>query len=126
MRGILAALYFVVAPVEEVLPEQGPAGVVVARGERGVLRWAARGLALVAEGGLRLARLSGEARVVADYQEEGFLRIVMEPNVADNMVVWGPEAQQIFVNRRKLSCRKEGEERRVFYPVLNNREPCER
>jgi hypothetical protein len=75
---------------------------------------------------LLLARFAGAATVVADFQDAGFLRLTMTPNVADNAVVYAQGAQEIFVNGRKVSCRAEGEMRRLFYPNLQNREPCEK
>lgn len=73
-----------------------------------------------------LARFPGEAIVVADFQDTGFLRFQMSPNVADNSLVYAQTAQEIFVNGRKVSCRVEGDLRRLFYPNLQNREPCEK
>jgi hypothetical protein len=122
--GSLAAVVFLFAPAPELLalPEKPQ---LLAQYEGRPLRWLSFGRADVSIGGRKLASLSGPATLVADFQDEGFLRITMEPNTADNSVFWAPVTRQIFVNGRKLSCRVEGSERRLFYPILNNREPCE-
>ena len=126
MSGTLLALYFLFAPPLELLSLDWHDTLIAARSGDRYLRWASRGQREVVLQGRRLALLSAPAKLVADFQDEGFLRMAMEPNVADNAVFYGPDALQIFVNGRKLSCRKEGDNRRLFYPVLNNREPCER
>ncbi len=127
MSGVLIALYFVLAPAQDLLNLVGPeASLITARAHGKYLRWYSRETATVRDGTQRLAQFSGPTRLIADYGDEGFLRIWMQPNVADNAVVYAPDALQIFVNGRKISCRKEGDSRRLFYPILNNREPCER
>lgn len=127
MSGVLVALYFVLSPAQDLLNLKGSeARLITARTGDKYLRWYSRDTTSVSDGAHRLALLSSPARLIADYQDEGFLRIWMEPNVADNAVVYAPDALQIFINGRKISCRKEGDFRRLFYPILNNREPCER
>jgi len=127
VSGVLIALYFVLAPAQDLLNLKGPeANLITARAQDKYLRWYSRETASVSDGKQGLALFSSPTRLVADYQDEGFLRIWMEPNVADNAVIYAPDALQIFVNGRKFSCRKEGDSRRLFYPILNNREPCER
>jgi hypothetical protein len=126
LSGVLLALYFLNAPAQELLGLEMERSLVAARVGEKYLRWYSRGVARVADQGVTLGTFSGPLKLVADYQDEGYLRILMEPNLADNAVIWGPEVLQIFVNGRKLSCRKEGDSRRLFYPILNNREPCER
>ncbi len=127
MSGVLIALYFVLAPAQDLLNLQSPeASLITARSQDKYLRWYSREAASISDGKQRLALFSNPTRLVADYQDEGFLRIWMDPNVADNAVIYAPDALQIFVNGRKISCRKEGDSRRLFYPILNNREPCER
>jgi hypothetical protein len=127
VSGVLIALYFIFVPAPELLTLKGQeSNFLRARAQDKDLRWLSLGQARVQDGERRLALFSAPTRIVADYQDEGFLRIWMDPNVADNAVIYGPEVLQIFVNGRKLSCRKEGDFRRLFYPILNNREPCER
>jgi len=127
VSGVLIALYFVLAPAQDLLNLTGPEhSLITARAQGKFLRWYSRETATVKDGQQSLALFSASTRLVADYQDEGFLRIWMEPNVADNAVIYAPDALQIFVNGRKISCRKEGDSRRLFYPILNNREPCER
>lgn len=121
MSGILLALYFIAAPPADLLSGV-TAGQITAQSGGKLIRWFSQGSAQIGS----LATLNAPAKILADYQDEGFLRVVIEPNVIDNAVVYAPEALQIFVNGRKLSCRKEGDQRRIFYPILNNREPCER
>ncbi len=126
MSGALLAIYFLFAPAPDLLQQSGNLPLIVARKGEKYLRWMAEGSQIVEHDGLRLATLSAPAKLVVDYQDEGFLRILMAPNLADNAVLYGPDALQIFVNGRKMSCRKEGDSRRLFFPILNNREPCER
>ncbi len=127
MSGVLIALYFVLVPARDLLNLKGSAAnLITARAQDKYLRWYSRDTASVIDGAHGLALFSSPTRLVADYQDEGYLRIWMDPNVADNAVVYGPDALQIFINGRKISCRKEGDFRRLFYPILNNREPCER
>ena len=127
MSGVLIALYFVLAPAQDLLNLPSPAtSLITARAQGKYLRWYSGATATVNDGPQRLALFSGPTRLIADYQDEGFLRIWMQPNLADNAVIYAPDALQIFVNGRKISCRKEGDSRRLFYPILNNREPCER
>ncbi len=127
MSGVLIALYFVLAPAQDLLSLVSPeASLITARAQGKYLRWYSGTTATVIDGQQRLALFSGPTRLIADYQDEGFLRIWMQPNLADNAVIYAPDALQIFVNGRKISCRKEGDSRRLFYPILNNREPCER
>jgi hypothetical protein len=122
--GTFFALYFLLTPPAQLL---GPGtGLLVARDGERLLRWHATGIATIADRGQVLARFAAPANVVADYQDAGFLRFQMTPNVADNSVVYAQTAQEIFVNGRKVSCRVEGELRRLFYPNLQNREPCEK
>jgi len=120
----LAAIVFLFAPASDLLalPEQRQ---LLATRDGRPLRWMSFGQEEVIISGLRLASLSAPAGLVADFTEEGFLRITMEPNKADNSVFLAPRTRQIFVNGRKLSCRVEASQRRVFYPILNNQEPCE-
>lgn len=124
MFGIAFALYFVLTPPAQLL-QPGP-GLLVAREGGRYLRWHSTGLDTVQDGERMLGRFAGTAIVVADYQDAGFLRMHMAPNVADNSLVYAQGAQEIFVNGRKVSCRVEGEWRRLFYPNLQNREPCEK
>lgn len=126
MSAILAALYFLNAPATELLNLPTPLAFIAAEANHRYLRWYSRGQAKVTHHNRTLATLNAPARLVADFQDEGFLRIAIEPNVADNGLFYGPEVSQIFVNGRKLNCRIEGPNRRAFYPILNNREPCER
>ena len=126
MSGALLAIYFLFAPATDLLRHSGEHPLITARAGNKYLRWMSQGSELVEHKGLRLATLSAPARLLADYREEGFLRILMDPNLADNAVLYGPDALQIFVNGRKMSCRNEGDSRRLFFPILNNREPCER
>lgn len=123
----LAAIVFLFAPAQELLalPERPQ---ILAIHEGRPLRWLSFAQQEVQLQGKQLASLSAPASLLADFTDEGFLRITIEPNVADNSVFWAPVTRQIFVNGRKLSCRVEGVEgdkRRLFYPILNNREPCE-
>lgn len=126
MSGALFAIYFLFAPAPDLMQQSAEHPLLVARVGKRYLRWMSQGHQFVEHNGLRLATLSAAAKLVVDYQDEGFLRILMAPNLADNAVLFGPDALQVFVNGRKMSCRKEGDFRRLFFPILNNREPCER
>lgn len=124
MLSPLAAMVFLFAPPAELLalPERPQ---LLAMREEKPFRWMSFGSEEVQIRGRRLASLAAPANLVADFSDEGFLRITTEPNTADNSVFWAPVTRQVFVNGRKLSCRVEGTQRRVFYPILNNRESCE-
>lgn len=124
MFGTLFALYFLLTPPSQLL--RPAEGLVVARDGDRLLRWHATRMTAIEARGQVLARFPGEAIVVADFQDTGFLRFQMSPNVADNSLVYAQTAQEIFVNGRKVSCRVEGDLRRLFYPNLQNREPCEK
>lgn len=124
MTGITIALYCLLAPPADLLAASTMNWA--ARGPQGYLRWFSAGQAQVQHDGSLLARLPAPLRILADYQDPPFLRLTVEPNRIDNALLHGPQVEQIFVNGRKLSCRQEGPLRRVFYPILNNREPCER
>lgn len=124
MFGTLFALYFLLSPPAQLL-QPGSQTLIARDGER-LLRWHVTEELVVRDGARVLARFPAPAIVVADYQDPGFLRLTMTPNVADNSLVYAQSAQEIFVNGRKVSCRFEGELRRLFYPNLQNREPCER
>jgi len=124
--GILLALYFISAPPTDLLILTPPTITIAAQANQRYLRWLSSGKAAVEHRNQLLANLSAPARLVVDFQDAGFLRITIEPNVADNALFFAPDASQIFVNTRKLNCRIEGNYRRAFYPILNNREPCER
>lgn len=126
MSGALFAIYFLFAPAPDLMQQSAEHPLLAARVGKRYLRWMSQGHQFVEHNGLRLATLSAAAKLVVDYQDEGFLRILMAPNLADNAVLFGPDALQVFVNGRKMSCRKEGDFRRLFFPILNNREPCER
>ncbi len=123
MHGIVVALYFLTAPPQSLLELKGQ--VVALNGET-ILRWQSSGQARIFFGNRLLADFASPASVVADFQDSGFLRFWMNPNVADNGLVYPQDAHEIFVNGRKVSCRFEGPLRRLFYPNLQNREPCER
>ncbi len=125
MSAILIALYFLTAPAQELI-ERRPASPIAAMNGQRYLRWASSGVATVRHGGTTLATLTGPAAIVADYGQDNILRVTIEPNTADNALFYGPEVTQVFVNSHKLNCRVEGANRRAFYPILNNREPCER
>lgn len=123
---MLAALLFLQTPARDLLGRLPERTQLVARDGQGkLLRWASSGQSTVNHGGTTLARFAAPARAVADFEADGFLRLWLQPNVADNAVLFAPDTLQIFVNGRKISCRKEGETRRIYYPNLNNREPCE-
>jgi hypothetical protein len=124
VQGIFFALYFLLCPPAQLL--QPGQGILIARDGERLLRWHGTEELLMRDGERVLARFAAPAIVVADYQDPGFLRLWMSPNVADNSLVYAQSAQEIFVNGRKVSCRFEGELRRLFYPNLQNREPCER
>lgn len=124
MFGTFFALYFLLTPPAQLL--QPGRGLLVARDGARYLRWHATGMATVRDGERLLGQFSAPAIVVADFLDAGFLRFQMTPNVADNSLVYAQTAQEIFVNGRKVSCRVEGESRRLFYPNLQNREPCEK
>ena len=126
MSGSLLAIYFLFVPVSDLMQQSPGQELIAARVGEKYLRWMAQGREIAGHNGLHLATLSAPAKLVVDFQDEGFLRILMTPNLADNAVIYGPDALQIFVNGRKMSCRKEGDSRRLFFPILNNREPCER
>ncbi len=122
--GTAFAIYFLLAPPAQLL-RPGP-GLLIARDGARYLRWHATGLTAVQDGQKILGQFAVPAIIVADYQDTGFLRLQMAPNVADNSLVYAQTAQEIFVNGRKVSCRVEGDLRRLFYPNLQNREPCEK
>jgi hypothetical protein len=124
LSGIWFAIYFLTAPPAELL--QPADRLLVARHGDRLLRWHATNQASVSFAGRTLARFSAPALAVADYQDPGFLRLTLHPNVADNSLVYSQSAEEIFVNARKIGCRVEGPLRRLYYPVLQNREPCER
>jgi len=126
VNQIALAIYFLFAPPLEILELSQPEQLIIARNDKGYLRWFGQGREAYQDGKTSLASFRSPTRLVADFREEGLLRITISPNEADNAVLYGPFIQQIFVNGRKLSCRQEGDLRRIFYPVLNNREPCER
>ncbi len=124
MPGIWFAIYFLTAPPEQLLvPADRP---LVARSANRLLRWHSTGRADVDFAGRRLAAFPAPTLAVADYQDPGFLRLHLNPNVADNSLVFAQSAEEIFVNGRKVGCRVEGPLRRLYYPNLQNREPCER
>jgi hypothetical protein len=122
--GTAFALYFLLTPPQQLLVP-GTALLIARDGER-LLRWHATGQAEIRDRQTILASFPAPALIVADYQDPGFLRFHMTPNVADNSLVYAQSAQEIFVNGRKVSCRVEGILRRLFYPNLQNREPCEK
>ncbi len=124
MFGTAFALYFLLAPPPQLLVP-GSALLIARDGDR-LLRWHATNLTEILDGQKILASFPAPAFIVADYQDPGFLRFHMTPNVADNSLVYAQTAQEIFVNGRKVSCRVEGNLRRLFYPNLQNREPCEK
>jgi hypothetical protein len=124
LPGLGFILYFLFAPPADLLRLEG--GPWIARSEGRLLRWQSSGRAAVFAGGQLLARFPQAANVVADYREEGFLRLTLRPDAADNSVVYAQSAREIFVNGRKIGCREEGTMRRLYYPVLQNREPCEK
>jgi len=126
LSGILLALYFITAPPADLLTLQPQSSPITAQANEKYLRWFSRGESTIRHNHLTLATLTAPATLIADFQDEGFLRITIEPNTADNALFYAPEVSQIFVNTRKLNCRIEGTYRRAFYPILNNREPCER
>jgi hypothetical protein len=124
LLGTAFALYFLLTPPAQLL-QPGP-GLLIARDGARYLRWHATGMSTVRDGERLLGSFAGRSIIVADYQDTGFLRFQMAPNVADNSLVYAQTAQEIFVNGRKVSCRVEGDFRRLFYPNLQNREPCEK
>lgn len=126
MQGILLALYFLTAPPADLLSLQPPSNLITAQAGQRYLRWFSRGQSTIYDGSRLLATLGAPATLIADFQDPGFLRISIEPNTADNGLFFAPASSQIFVNTRKLNCRIEGDYRRAFYPILNNREPCEK
>lgn len=124
MLGTYFVLYFLLAPPQSLLR---PAPVLLIAHHQGqILRWHSSGHANVRHGALTLARFSAPTLAVADFQDPGFLRLTLQPDVADNSLVYPQSAREIFVNARKIGCREEGPLRRLYYPVLQNREPCEK
>lgn len=126
MHTLLAALLFLQTPPRDLLQSLPATTQLIARDANGkLIRWASTGHEQLSQGTTSLARFARPTRAVADFEPDGFLRLWLEPNVADNAVLYAPDTLQIFVNGRKISCRKEGDTRRIYYPNLNNREPCE-
>ena len=126
MHALLAAFFFLYTPPGDLLPLLPAPVTLIARDSSGQpLRWASTAQSQVLDGPRLLARFSAPTRVIADFEPDGYLRLSLDPNVADNAVLYAPATLQIWVNGRKISCRQEGPNRRIYYPNLNNREPCE-
>ena len=51
--------------------------------------------------------------------------IEMEGEIQDPVRVFAPGAQEIWINREKMSCWRDGGYRIASFPILHNQEPCE-